>query len=266
MPDHIFSEFLLVDKTRETDPRSGPSVGLAAGRGRGEENARNALMRAVAKALEETRFIGGHGHDMAIRLATAMTEIAFGQAAVLRMNPNLGEVQREAAKVLFEKVIQVVERVEANRLEAAITKLADVILPDELGEALGPLAADNLEIRDRFVAQVPCLKSAEVGARAGLRSTNPYATAARWKKAGDVISVNHRGAEYFPTFQFRDGRPHPTVKKALAELPDTLSPWQRALWFVSTNGWLDDKAPADVLDDHNAVVEAAKREREEVIG
>jgi len=39
-----------------------------------------------------------------------------------------------------------------------------------------------------------------------------------------------------------------------------------AFWFVSTNGWLDDKAPADVLDDPQAVVAAAGREGEEVVG
>jgi hypothetical protein len=148
----------------------------------------------------------------------------------------------------------------------AIEKLADVILPDELGEARGVLASDNLELRDRFIADVPQLKSADIGARAGLQTKNPYATAARWKKTGEIFSVQHRGTEYFPAFQFRDGRPHPTVKKALAALPSNLSAWQRAFWFVSTNGWLSDKAPADILDKPDAVVTAAKREGQEVVG
>jgi hypothetical protein len=49
-------------------------------------------------------------------------------------------------------------------------------------------------------------------------------------------------------------------------LPARLSPWQRAFWFVSTNGWLGDRAPIDVLDDPQAVVAAAAREGEEVVG
>ncbi|MGO6901597.1 hypothetical protein ACCS96_14410, partial [Rhizobium ruizarguesonis] len=61
-------------------------------------------------------------------------------------------------------------------------------------------------------------------------------------------------------------RPHPAIKKALVALPENLSPWQRAFWFVSTNGWLDDKAPMDALDDIDAVAAAAARERQEVIG
>ena len=42
---------------------------------------------------------------------------------------------------------------------------------------------DNLELRDRFVAEVPQLTSTEIAAQAGLKSKNRYATAARWKTA-----------------------------------------------------------------------------------
>jgi hypothetical protein len=56
------------------------------------------------------------------------------------------------------------------------------------------------------------------------------------------------------------------IKPVLAALPGALSPWQRAFWFVSTNGWLGDKAPADRLGDPDAVLAAARREAEEVIG
>ena len=45
-----------------------------------------------------------------------------------------------------------------------------------------------------------------------------------------------------------------------------MSPWQKAFWFVSTNGWLADKAPADRLDDPEAVAAAASHEAREVVG
>nr|WP_246728622.1 hypothetical protein [Rhizobium leguminosarum] len=182
------------------------------------------------------------------------------------MKPDLPEGHRRSVKTFFQTMVRVSGSLEESRLEDAINKLADVILPDELGEARGVLAADNLELRDRFIAEVPQLTSAEIGNRAGSSARNLYATAARWKKAGDIFSVHHRGTEYFPAFQLRDGRPHPTIKKALVALPENLSPWQRAFWFVSTNGWLDDKAPMDALDDIDAVAAAAARERQEVIG
>ena len=86
------------------------------------------------------------------------------------------------------------------------------------------------------------------------------------KKSGDIFAVQHRGSEYFPAFQFQDGRPHPTVKPVLAALPASLSPWQRAFWFVSANGWLADRVPAEMLDDATPVIAAAQHEPLEVIG
>ena len=65
------------------------------------------------------------------------------------------------------------------RLQSAIGKLAEVLLPDELTDARGALASDNLELRDRVIAEVRQLTSAEVGAPAGLKTKNPYATAAQ---------------------------------------------------------------------------------------
>ncbi|GLS21463.1 hypothetical protein GCM10007874_44800 [Labrys miyagiensis] len=199
-------------------------------------------------------------------LAAAAADIALGHSVVLQLKPDLPAGQLSAVRAFLETVVRVSANLDESRLEAAIGKLAEVLLPDELADARGPLATDNLELRDRFIAQVPQLMSPEISEQAGLRTKNPYATAARWKKAGDIFSVQHRGKEYFPAFQFREGRPHPTVKKALAVLPARLSPWQRAFWFVSTNGWLGDRAPVDVLDDPQAVVAAAAREGEEVVG
>ncbi len=45
-----------------------------------------------------------------------------------------------------------------------------------------------------------------------------------------------------------------------------MTAWQKALWLVSSNGWLEDAAPIDLLDNADALVAAAKKEHEEVIG
>lgn len=193
-------------------------------------------------------------------------EILADRSVVLRLNADISDDHLAAVQLFVEKLVRATGNLGADRQEAAIGRLAEVLLPDDLADARGTLAADNLEVRDRFVAETKPLTSAEVGARAGHRSSNPYATAARWKKAGEVFSVHHRGTEYFPAFQFRDGRPHPTVKRALAALPAGLSPWQTAFWFVSTNGWLGDCAPSDALDESEAVTAAAEREGAEVAG
>jgi len=273
MTEALFSRFLMVDQdftSLSGRTSSRPAADRTDASKRGERELREAFAQAFLEVMVRTAPKKGavaRGAAAKIaELASAFADVATGGSVVLRLKPDLGEGQRDAIRTFLETVVRVSGSLEESRFEAAIGKLAEVILPDELADARGPLASDNLELRDRFIAQVPQLTSVEVGARAGLRTRNPYATAARWKKAGDIFSVQHRGTEYFPAFQFRDGRPHPTVRKALAALPPRLSAWQQAFWFVSTNGWWGDKAPADVLDDADAVVAAGEREGQEVVG
>jgi hypothetical protein len=272
MSETLFSSFLMVDRPQT------PVAGRRAPGGsrdekrpaRSEANARELFVMAFLRALQEaapdaTAFPGAPPGRLT-ELAAAVADLALGHSVILQLKPDLDEGHRSAVRAFLEKVLRVSATLDQTRLESAIGKLAEVLLPDELADARGALASDNLELRDRFIGEVPQLTSAEIGAQAGLKTKNPYATAARWKKAGEIFSVQHRGKEYFPAFQFREGRPHPTVKKAFAALPPRLSAWQRAFWFVSSNGWLGDKAPAGVLDDPQAVVAAAEREAEEVVG
>lgn len=278
MADALFSSFLMVDRS----PTAAPAAVARRGRrtaghtpaadatevpGRqGQEAFAAALAEALVKALPRDATLLGGTPDELSALAAAVADIVVGLSVILRLKSDVADYRRAAVKTFLEKLVRVTGTLEASRQEAAIARLAEVILPDDLADARGALAADNLELRDRFIAQTSHLTSAEVAAQAGHKSSNPYATAARWKKAGDIFSVHHRGTEYFPAFQFRDGRPHPAIKTVLAALPKSLSPWQRALWFVSTNGWLGDKTPADLLDEPDVVVAAAQREAQEVIG
>lgn len=82
---------------------------------------------------------------------------------------------------------------------------------------------------------------------------------------GEIFSVEHRGTEYFPAFQFQDDRPRRAIKAALAALPQSLSAWQRAFWFVPANGWFNDEAPVDMLDSPGEVAAAAEQERQEMV-
>jgi hypothetical protein len=268
MTDTPFSSFLMVDQPAAAGLRAELGVKEREGRTQPERFAREHFVTAFLHAFQEAAPTASQAAapDRLTDLAAAAADIALGQSVILRLKPDLDEGTRTAVRSFLEAVMRVSASLDENRLEAAIGKLAEVLLPDELADARGAVASDNLELRDRFIAEVPQLTSAEVGAQAGLKTRNPYATAARWKKTGDIFSVQHRGAELYPAFQFRHGRPHPTIKKALAALPPRFSSWQRAFWFVSTNGWLADKAPADMLDDSKAIVAAAEREREEVSG
>ena len=242
-------------------------------KGRAVRGRTRGTVRAIASAVEKVlrRELGSTMDDparaeLAATVGDCVADLLAGRSVVLKLDEPADTGARAAIEAFLRSAAHATADLEPARQEAAIARLAEVILPDPLKDARGPLALDNLRLRDRFLAEEAVLTSAEVGERAGHRSRNPYATAARWKKAGKVFSVSHRGAEYFPAFQFRDGQPHPVVARILAALPASMTPWQIAFWFVSANGWLDEDAPRDRLDDADALLAAADHEGEEVMG
>jgi hypothetical protein len=140
------------------------------------------------------------------------------------------------------------------------------INPETDNEARRAIETDNARERARFLSDTACLTSKEIAQNAGHQAANASVTGSRWKQQGRIFSVPSRGSELYPAFQFREGQPHPSVAKILRELPKQMSPWQVAFWFTSSNGWLRGAAPADRLDDEEAVVKAARRASEPIVG
>jgi hypothetical protein len=175
---------------------------------------------------------------------------------------------------LGSTVSRVVERVpEIARIrrqeltEKNIDALVELYLADDpVAEARRAIETDNARERARFLSDVACLTSKEIAQNAGHQAANASVTASRWKQQGRIFSVPSRGSELYPAFQFREGQPHPAVAKILRELPKQMSPWQIAFWFTSSNSWLRGAAPADRLDDEEAVVKTAHRESEPIVG
>jgi hypothetical protein len=175
---------------------------------------------------------------------------------------------------LGSTVSRVVERVpEIARIrrqeltEKNIDALVELYLADDpVAEARRVIETDNARERARFLSDIACLTSKEIAQNAGHQAANASVTASRWKQQGRLFSVPSRGNELYPAFQFREGQPHPAVAKILRELPKQMSPWQIAFWFISSNGWLRGATPADRLDDEEAVVKAAHRESEPIVG
>ena len=121
------------------------------------------------------------------------------------------------------------------------------------------LAVDNLELRDEYINETSMLTTGQIHRMSGLGSKNTSEPALRWKAEGRTFAVRIGERDHYPRFQFEDGSPRPVMKAILAALPATMTPWQKALWFASGNGWLDGDEPQHRLDDSESVVEAARR-------
>ena len=148
-----------------------------------------------------------------------------------------------------------------GRLVAALVETHD-----PLASINADIDAANAAAQVRFMNNFQTYSAEEVTKIAGSTAKNVSQTASRWKSQGKIFSVLFQGRERFPGFQFKDGRPIPVIGEILAALPETMSPWETAFWFVSTNGWLDGASPRDCLKMSDRVLGAARREREAVVG
>lgn len=125
---------------------------------------------------------------------------------------------------------------------------------------------ENGRRRGELIASEPMLTARQVQELAGHKATNASATASRWKASGKLFALAMPDGDLFPAFQFADDKPHPAVARVLGALPDTMTDWQVAFWFTSSNPVLDLKRPADCLGDADKVVAAAEREALQLAG
>lgn len=175
----------------------------------------------------------------------------------------LGDAMERVVMLLPEVLKRRREKLSRERIE----KLIEAIEPDDPMDPIERLIdEDNATLRLRFAEEVPCLTSEKIHAMAGHKGRNRGQTASAWKRNRRVFSVPFRNRQLYPAFQFADGKPRPIIKEILSALPEGMSPWQTAFWFVTGSGWLDGVAPKDALDDGNAVLEAARMEASEVVG
>jgi hypothetical protein len=128
-------------------------------------------------------------------------------------------------------------------------------------------ARRNAAAREALLQEFGALSSADIAELAGSRAANKAALANRWKQEGRIFAVGHRGATYYPGFQFdSEGRPREGVARVLGALSGKLSDWGLALWWTGANGFLGGARPVDLLDSQpDRVAEAAVREVEEPI-
>jgi hypothetical protein len=107
----------------------------------------------------------------------------------------------------------------------------------------------NAQAQQELAEEFGLLSSTQIAELAGSRAANPAALAHGWRKRGQIFTVDVDRVQRYPGFQFGpDGGPRPIIKEVIETLGDAVSPWELALWFTSSNGWLGGVRPVDVLD------------------
>lgn len=146
-----------------------------------------------------------------------------------------------------------------DRLETLIEQMTPPV--DLVSEAAAVLSQRNGQRRAELLSEFGALTGEQIADERS-RARNRHALAARWRKEGRLFGVPYDGQTVYPAFQFDgEGELRTVVADVLERLPtDRMSPWEVALWWTASNGWLRGGRPVDLLDeDDEALVEAAAR-------
>ena len=101
------------------------------------------------------------------------------------------------------------------------------------------------------------------------RGAGDAACLTRWIVERQLLSFDWRGKLWIPMFQFELAgmRLKSEVRHIAAELAPAFDDWSLALWFATPNSWLQERLPAEALeDDFPAVLQAARADRFVALG
>lgn len=172
------------------------------------------------------------------------------------------QVQKEVSEILATLAPVVAQRVvEARRKSSA--RLLDALL-----EGVVPRAPDMKLVRmeanaiKAILEHCVWLTAQQIGELGRFSKSNLAAPANRWKNERKLFAVEYDGQDRFPRYALDENyRPLPAMETVLRIL-GMISNWRIAAWFESSNAWLDNRRPRDVLATApEDVIEAVKQYR-----
>lgn len=193
-----------------------------------------------------------------------------GQTLVVHFSngPKLDELREHVSLVvqLFQSMADVLKK---RADKSVIEAMVDMALPKPAPEPhVLKEAAMTIRARERVLNSGDLLTAADIAKLAGFSEKNPSTQPNKWKKAGLIFAVQHKGTDYFPSYSFdpQNGfRPHKAMAKIIEIFGDRKGDWGKAYWFSSDNSFLSGSRPQDVLAKHpERVIAAAKDELEGV--
>lgn len=177
--------------------------------------------------------------------------------------------EAEAIAETFTRIVQLVHlslaRYERETLESLVEALVPRALPTptQLKEA-----AMLARARTAILQEGDWLTTAQIADLAGFSASNPSAQPNKWKRAGLIFAIRHRGIDYFPGYGLdpKTGyRPLKAMSKIIETFGESKDGWGLAYWFSSVNSFLGGKRPQDLLAKQpDRVIAAAVDEQEAV--
>ena len=107
------------------------------------------------------------------------------------------------------------------------------------------LAQKSAKALEEVLENSEWLTAEKISERGKFSPSNLAAPANRWKLEGKIFAIPYQGKDRFPRYGLDEGfRPIPILESVL-KLLGPVSPWRIAVWFESTNAWLDNRRRAN---------------------
>ena len=163
----------------------------------------------------------------------------------------VADILTDLAPIVTQRVVEARDKASARLVESLLEGVA-MRGPDM---KLARMQANAIRA---IIKNSEWLSAEQIGELGCFSNSNFSAPANRWTNERKLFAIEYDGQDRFPRYALDENyRPLPAVKAVLAILGE-ISSWRIAAWFESTNAWLDNRRPRDVLAREPAkVIEAA---------
>jgi hypothetical protein len=196
-------------------------------------------------------------------MRSALKQTKAERAIVLTFQPG-EQAAFDAISQGLESFTPTLNALAKDKQAAKFQKLLETLVPDvPVPEHFLLESAMRVQAQAAVLTASEWLTASQLAEAAGFSATNPSAQPNKWKQAGLIFAIHHKGSDYFPDYGLDVASGYKPLK-ALAEVIAVLAPakdgWGMAFWFGATNGYLAGKAPKDLLASAPERVLAAARQ------
>jgi hypothetical protein len=175
--------------------------------------------------------------------------------ASAQVRKEVSDILAHLAPIVAQRVVEARHRSSARLLDA----LLEGVTPRAPDLKLARMEANAIQA---ILEHSEWLTAQQIGELGHFSKSNYAAPANRWKNERKLFAVEYDGQDRFPRYALDENyRPLPAVAAILLVL-GRISDWRIAAWFESSNAWLDNRRPREVLaTSPDAVIAAAEQYR-----
>jgi|APDOM4702015191_1054821.scaffolds.fasta_scaffold62627_1 hypothetical protein len=157
-----------------------------------------------------------------------------------KVRKTVADILTDLAPIVTQRVVEARDKASARLVESLLEGVT-MRGPDM---KLARMQANAIR---SIVEKSEWLTAHQIGELGGFSKTNFSAPANRWKNERKLFAIAYDGQDRFPRYALDENyRPLPAVEAVLRTL-GMISSWRIAAWFESTNAWLDNRRPREVL-------------------